>query len=158
MSNDMSEKDESANFSKWQERTHQLRTHSINLFLSITLATIAFVISQILNKEFIFSNCWSKVLLSIGVLTLLITAVTLLLTTINRLASFKLTTQIVRKKGEKDFVNNKALMDDVKALREKVNILDQRTIIGFKISVILFLIGEFFTMVGFIAQILIKLR
>lgn len=138
-------------FSKWQERTHQLRTNTIGLFLSITLATIGFIISQLLDKDFKFLNCYSKIFISIGAFFLLATSFLLILTTLNRLNSFRFTTQIVRKK---DNINSAAGIED---LRNKVDRLDNKVISGFNWAIILFLIGEFSVIIGFIVQIANKL-
>jgi hypothetical protein len=138
------------NFSKWQERTQNLRTHSISVFQGITLATIGFIINQILDKDFAFRNRYVSIFLVFALAILLITSVIVLSLIINRLNGFRLTTQIARMKDVKD-------TEEKESLREQSLNIDSRTHVLFKISLIFFSIGETFAVVGFAIQLWPKL-
>jgi hypothetical protein len=138
-------------FTEWQERTLILRTKSINIFLSITLATIGFIISKILDKEFEFRNCCAAVFLGLGASVLLINTIALLILMLNRLKGFRITTQIAKKRSDPQCT------EQIDELRKQSLAIDNKTHCIFQTSVFLFLIGEVFTVIGFGIQIWPKL-
>lgn len=144
---DQNTKNES--FIRWQGRTIEELGKAINLLLSLCLATIGFIVSKLLDKDFCFLNCTAKLLVSIGSIILLIATITLLVLIYNRLHAFKGTTQIARKRE----INDRS---DIIALREKVNKRDKCTWTLFKLSIFTFSLGELFVIAGFIIEIVKK--
>lgn len=137
--------DNKESFIRWQGRTSEELGKAINLLLSLCLATIGFIISKLLDKDFQFLNCTAKLLVSIGSIILLIAVIILLLLIYNRLHAFKGTTQIARRRETDD-------RSGIIVLREKVNQRDKCTWTLFNISIITFSSGELFVIVGFIIE------
>lgn len=138
-------------FSKWQERTQNLRTHTISVFLGMSLATIGFIIDKILEPTFSFISIYSKVAFIIAGILLLANTVTTLILMLNRLQGFRHTTIIVRKRDKEDRV-------DIDELRQESFKIDQDTHWLFNLSVWLFSFGELVTIVAFVMQISPKMN
>jgi len=123
------------NFSKWQERTQSLRTHTINVFFGVTVASIGFILSQILDAEFTFRNENASIFIFISLVGLVLASIVLLTILLFRLRDFRITTQIARKKDKND-------QSELEILREEAIRLGKKTNFGFLIAVGLFGIGE----------------
>lgn len=137
-------------FVRWQGRSLEELGKTINLLLTISLATIGFVLNIILNKDFYFQNCYSKMAITLGTFVVLTSIILLLVISKNRLLSFKLTTSIARKREKKK-------MDGIEKLRERVSKKDENIWSLFNTSVWFFGIGEGSLIIGFLIQILYKL-
>ncbi|MBS1589020.1 MAG: hypothetical protein JST52_05350 [Bacteroidetes bacterium] len=133
-------------FIRWQGRSIEELGKAINLLLTLTLATLGFTVAKLLG-DFIFLSCSAKTLVVLGNLVLLATAFLILLTIRNRINSIRKTAQIARKR-EKNLTKN------IEALRQIVRSLDKTTWTLFSCSVILFLIGQGLTVIGFVIEIL----
>lgn len=138
-------------FSKWQERTQNLRTHTISVFLGITLATIGFTIDKISEQSFAFVSSCAKTAFFITGALLISHVLTSLILMLNRLEGFRKTTAIVRKKDKGEQV-------DIKELRQESFEIDQETHWLFNLSVWLFCLAEVSTIVFFVIQISPKLN
>ena len=136
-------------FSKWQQRTQDMRSATINLFLTISIATIGFTISQVISKDFKFTNPTAKFFLPVDGIFLLLAIILFLSTTLTRLESFRITAQIVKARREKQ-------KDKIPEFRKKSRCLDNCSSTLFYIGVIAFGIGEISAIIGFVAESLNK--
>ncbi len=134
-------------FVRWQGRTIEEFGKIINLLLTLSLATIGFVISKMLDKDFSFRNSSAKFIVCLGTLIALTTVVTLLVLIYNRFKAFKITTQIARSR-------EKNKRDDIVSLRSKATRIDKQTWLLFKVSISFFLLSELLTVLGFTIEVL----
>jgi membrane-bound ClpP family serine protease len=104
-------------FTRWQGRSIEQLGNAISLLLGLSLATIGFIVSKLLDKELHLSNSYSKSVVIIGSFFLLITAILLLIVVYNRLFLFKKTTQIARKRQKNETTNIDTMRSEVKAFR-----------------------------------------
>lgn len=139
---------EKESFIRWQGRTIEGLGNAITLLLSLCLATIGFVISKLLDKDFQFQNC-AKNLIIIGAFIVLLSILLILILICNRLAAFRLTAQIARKR-------EKQITTDLSSLRQKVKRKDKFTWILFKLVIFTFSMGEVFIIIGFIIEIMTR--
>lgn len=137
---------EKESFIRWQGRTIEELGKAINLLLGLCLATIGFVVSKLLDKDFHFINCNSRLIVFVGSIILLITVILLLFLIYNRLHAFKGTTQIARKRETND-------RDNINSLRTQVNQKDKLTWTLFNLSIVAFSLGELLVILGFIIEI-----
>ncbi len=138
--------DKNESFIRWQGRTIEELGKAINLLLSLCLATIGFIVSKLLDKDFLFLNCTGKSLVFIGTIILLIAAIILLFLIYNRLHAFRGTTKIARKRETNDRTN-------INTLRTEVNQRDKCTWTLFSFAIAAFSFGELFVIIGFIIEI-----
>jgi hypothetical protein len=141
----------SESFIRWQERALTLRTHTISVFLGIALATIGFIIDKILDKEFQFRNVCVKIFIALSVIMLLINTTVILILMLNRLKGFRHSTQIANQRK-----SNSLTGDELGDLRQQSLEIDTNTHWLFETSVILFLLGQLFAVVGFGIQLFPK--
>lgn len=120
-------------FIRWQGRQIDEFGRVTNLFLTIAIATIAFIINLIINRDFKFFYCTEKAWFLLGVLFLIFAVIFLLVLTINRLFSIRITTRIAR---------NTISDSKISELRTKTANHDRYTWRLFFTSAILFMIGE----------------
>ena len=133
-------------FIRWQGRSTEELGKAINLLLSLCLATIGFAVSKLLDKEFQFQNCTIKSILIFGVSIILISTIILLRLIYNRLFAFRLTAQIARKRETNQ-------SSDINSSRQEVQKKDKLTWTLFKLSIVSFVVGELFIIIGFIIEI-----
>ncbi|GGH18134.1 hypothetical protein FAZ19_11910 [Sphingobacterium alkalisoli] len=145
--NDMTNKNQS--FIRWQGRAIEELGKTVNLLLALCLATIGFVVSKFLEKDFSFNSCIGKVFILIGSLALLFDTIILLLVMLNRLNSFKSTAQIARQRETENRTN-------IKSLRNEVTQKDKCTWILFKYSIVIFVLGELFIILGLFIEIFVR--
>ena len=136
-------------FIRWQGRTIEELGKTINLILSLCLATVGFVVAKLLDKKFEFHFCLSKTFIIVGTLFILASIILTLTLIYNRLIAFRTTTQIARKREK----NNRAGIED---LRTEVKQKDKCTWKLFRLSIISFLLGELFIIIGFIIELVNK--
>jgi hypothetical protein len=86
-------------FIRWQSITIAQLTYAVNLILGMSVATLAFQVSLLLNKDFI-PDSWEKCSFSISMLLLLISVALGLWCVINRLKDFRATTKVARKRED----------------------------------------------------------
>jgi hypothetical protein len=139
-------------FTRWQERLLNLRTHTINVFLGIDLATIGFIVSKILEKDFAFKNSFGAICLMSACILLLVNTIIILLLMLNRLNGFRKTTAIARKRSDTNIAG-----EELQKLRDESLENDNRTYWLFEVSTVLFSVGEFLAVIGFIIQIWSKI-
>ena len=134
---------ESEAFARWQQRHLDARTGVINLFITLSLATIGFIINALVdnNKLQLTDDC-AKYCIYWGCIFLGLCLVTLFILTLNRLSSFRWTAQIARNVGDE----NKELRG---ILRTRVDLKDKISLYLFNIGIILFIIGEAIVVLGF---------
>ena len=137
---------ENESFIRWQGRSIEELGKAINLLLTLSLATIGFVVAKLL-EDFYFLSCFTKYLIIIGSFVLLITTILLLILIRNRLVSIRKTAQIARKR-------EKGLTDNLQKMRDVVRSLDKSTWTLFNSSVLCFIIGQTSVVIGFIIEIL----
>lgn len=91
----MAENDPKGSFIRWQSVTIAELTYAVNLVLSFSVAAIAFQVETLLNTEFnpIF---WQKWLFLLSLLALLASSGLGIWCVINRLRSFRATTEVAR--------------------------------------------------------------
>ena len=70
-----SEKENNDSFIRWQGRTIEELGKAINLLLSLCLVTIGFIFSKLIDKDFQFHYCNSKLLVITGSFILLLSTV-----------------------------------------------------------------------------------
>lgn len=141
------EKENNDSFIRWQGRTIEELGKAINLLLSLCLVTIGFIFSKLIDKDFQFHNCNSKLLVIIGSFILLLSIVITLFLIYNRLFSFRLTTKIARLREKNDLSN-------INIIREEVKKRDKWTWALFSFCISTFLLGEAIVIFGFIIEIL----
>ena len=146
MTTDNSNNKKSGSFIRWQGRSIEELGKAINLLLTLSLAMIGFTIAKLLG-EFIFLSCSAKTLILLGNSILLVTVFLILLLIRNRINSIRKTAQIARKR-------EKNSTDGIEVLRQTVRSLDKTTWTLFNCSVILFLVGQGLTVIGFVLEIL----
>lgn len=135
-------------FIRWQGRSLEALGNTINLLLSLCLATIAFVVSKFLDSDYQCQNPdWISITIAIGGIIFLLVSTALLLWIIyNRLISFRKTTQIARKREK----NNST---GIEILRQEVQVQDKCTWQLLKFAIISFVLGEAFIIIAFIIKI-----
>jgi hypothetical protein len=139
--------DDKDRFVRWNQLTISERGKAINLFLTLSLATIGFVVTLLLKDNFEFKKCFAKLSILTGTSLLLIDVVILLSLILNRLKGFSNTAKKIRAEDEQE----------KELLTETNTATDKRTLLLFKISTWVFGIGEILVVVGFLAHILYKL-
>jgi hypothetical protein len=133
-------------FVRWQGRQIEEFGKTINLILGICIASIGFTINQLLAKDFKFSSECEKHFIIVGVCLLMLAVACLIVTSINRLYSIRLTKDITR-----NLDGDKSIRDN---LRAKTKILDSCTWRFFRWSLITFGLGELIIIIGFGVHIL----
>jgi hypothetical protein len=136
-----------SSFVRWQGRSIQALGKVISLLLTLSLATIGFIISKVLEQHFSFASLSAKRFVVTGGFTLSVAVIFFLFITYNRLLAFKLTTQIARKREKNDLTN-------IEQLRASVKKLDRRTWAFLKFAISLFAFGEALVTVGFIIEVI----
>ena len=137
---------ENTSFVRWQGRTIEELGKAINLLLGLCLATMGFVISKLLDKDFQFNSCSIKTTVIIGTSIILVSTILLLILIYNRLLAFRSTTQIARKREKNDTAN-------ITDLRQEVKRKDKYTWTLFSLSIGSFILGELFIIIGFIIEV-----
>jgi len=133
-------------FIRWQGRTIDALGNAITLILSLCLATIGFVISKLLDKDFEFQHCSTKTILFVGISIIFISIIIILILIYNRLLAFRLTSRISRKR-------EKEQLSEIDNLRNVVSKKDSLTWTLFKASILTFFIGEILIIIGFIIEV-----
>lgn len=106
-------------FQRWQEKTLNQFTYTINLFLGISIAIVGFQFSLLLKNDFA-PQCFGKFSFSSSLLLLLISSALGATCVINRLKDFRITSRITRlKEADND--------NELHELREKSDNLGDRT-------------------------------
>lgn len=126
----------SERFSRWQMKTLEERGKVISLLLSLSLATIGFIVNLIIKQEIHFTHCCSKTFIVIGIFLLLLCVVALLLLSINRLKDFRETTEIIKAR------KNSTPEAGIKKLKDENDKTGKLTLSWFNKTVYLFLLGE----------------
>ncbi len=137
-------------FIRWQQVSINERGKAINLFLSMSFATIGFVISQLIKTDFKFKCCCDEILIAVGTCLLLFHVIFLLSLVLNRLKGFRLTTKIAK-------LRDKNPPDEVGLLRKENKEIDACTHFLFGLSVLIFAIAEPLIILGFIINVFDKL-
>lgn len=126
---------------RWYDLTISERGKAINLFLSISIATLGFVISSLVKEDFHFSNCFEKIFLVTGALFLLFNIIVLLIITHLRVSLFNNITKELQNQNE---------TNDLRKQNNRRNGIIKNSLI---FSVYLLSIGEFFIVIGFFIHI-----
>ncbi|MFP3873744.1 MAG: hypothetical protein ACLFV1_04745 [Thiohalophilus sp.] len=91
------EEEPRGSFIRWQSITIAQLTYAVNLILGFSVATLAFQVTLLLNKEFVPVS-WQKCSFSISILLLLASVALGVWCVINRLRGFRQTTKVARKR------------------------------------------------------------
>jgi len=132
-------------FVRWQQKTLNERSNTVNLFLGMSFASVGFVITQPTKPDFYFKNCYDKFFIGIVSLVVLMAICLLVLMVLNRLRGFRITTQVARKAAN-------GQIENFKIFRGRSDKIDKRTHSLFNTSLCIFVVGEIFIVVGFIIQ------
>ena len=138
-------------FIRWQAIAIDQRGKTINLILSLSLATIAFICSQILDKDFHFENCCAKFFIVFGSILLFFCVIVSLWLNLNRLKDFDETKDIIKARSQNTSAIDIAKLENINKTTGKL------TKCWFTASIWIFGIGELIIIFGLISQILKKL-
>lgn len=116
----MNKNEPKGSFIRWQSITIAQLTYAVNLILGLSVATLAFQVTLLLNKDFVPSS-WQKCSFSISLLLLLVSVALGLWCVINRLKDFRATTKVARKR------ENGASETELEPLRNVYRELDKKT-------------------------------
>jgi hypothetical protein len=135
-------------FVRWQQKTIDERGKAITLFLSMSFASVGFVITQLLKDDFEFSDSYAEILILLGTALQLISIILIIWLTLNRLKGFRLTTKIARINCEQE-----GKEEELSMLRIKNDKVDELTHFLFSSSLWTFGVAESLIVLGFIVQI-----
>jgi hypothetical protein len=138
-------------FIRWQGVTIDERGKTINLFIAACFATLGFVITQLVDKDFRFRNDFSRIFIVWGSFGIIISIILFIWLVLNRLKGFRITTKIAREK-------QKRAIAELENLREGNKKIDALTHLLFSISFITFAVSEFFITTGFVIQVWDKIN
>lgn len=133
-------------FIRWQSRTIEQMGYFINTLLAISIATSGYTFS------FLLEHCLPsgiKYFLLIGVLFTLLCITLLLCLTLNRLKDFRITAQIARKR-------EKGKLEDIEGYRKLSKEYSNKSWLLLQCSTYAFMLGVYFTVIGFAIQIFIN--
>ncbi|WP_018277070.1 hypothetical protein WKI13_15270 [Teredinibacter turnerae] len=116
----MNQNESQDSFIRWQAITISQLTYALNLILGLSVATLAFQVSLLLNKDFCPVS-WQKITFPISMLLLLSSVAFGLWCVINRLKDFQITTKIARKR------ESGATKEELQTLRDFCTKLGKRT-------------------------------
>lgn len=139
-------------FIRWQAIAIDQRGKTINVILSLSLATIAFIANQIMDKDFHFESCFAKIFIGFGSFSLFICTAISLWLNINRLKDFDETKNIIKSKSKGH--NN----DEIEHLESINKATGKKTRCGFVSSLWCFGIGELLIVIGLVGQIIEKIK
>lgn len=139
-----SPENDNQSFVRWQQLTIDERGKSINLFLGMLFATLGFVISKLTDSDFSFSNDTSKWLILSGTSFNTLSIFLFILTILNRLKDFRITTRLakisyIKQNGETDSLKRQATKAG-----EETHKLHRSALIIFGISEVLIVLGFIF--------------
>lgn len=134
-------------FIRWQAIAIEQRGKAMNVLLSLSLATIAFLANQIMNNHFQFKTICAEYFMGGGSFFLLSCIVITLLLHICRLKDFDQTKNIIKAR-----IQHKPQTIIIPMQTENRS-TGKLTKCGFNISVWCFLLGEIFVVIGLILQI-----
>lgn len=103
-------------FVRWQSIMIAQLTYAINLILSFSVATLAFQISLLLNKDFTPLS-WQKCGFSVSLLLLIASVALGLWCVINRLRDFRATTEVAR---ERENGANESELEPLRAIYRRL--------------------------------------
>ncbi len=86
---------ENKRFVRWQKYTIEQLTFALNLFLGLSVGSLAFGVTLLQNESFSFSGC-SKVAFSGGLIALVLSVVSGCVAVVTRLLDFRYTARKVR--------------------------------------------------------------
>lgn len=121
-------------FIRWQGRSLEYFSYSINLLLVFGVGTLGFGVNLLRDGSFCPSGC-AKYLFAISLLSLVLSIAVGIVCVLYRVRDFRETTTIARKKSQLEFDN------ELEALRELVGIIGSRTRQLFRWQVSLFSVG-----------------
>ncbi|MDP2158198.1 MAG: hypothetical protein Q8K68_10880 [Nitrospirota bacterium] len=104
----MAKDEPKGSFIRWQSITIAQFSYAINLILGLTIATLAFQVTLLLNKDF-NPVTWQKCIFSLSLLSLLVSSGCGIWCVINRLRDFRATTKAARLReegAEEDKINH----------------------------------------------------
>lgn len=118
-------------FIRWQSRTIDQLGNVINLILGLSTAIMGYMINAIAKSDLLLF-CWDKFFYILCLFFTFFSIALSIMTNLNRLQDFRITTRIVRKKekGEREI--------DLKADRDKSDSLGKRTWCLFYILIVFF--------------------
>src|SRR3989344_1899197 len=93
----MANTNEDKSFVRWQGITISQLSYAVNLILGLAVAALGFVITLLLNKEFIPVS-WMKCTFSVALLSLLASIGLGIWCVVNRLRDFRATKEVARKR------------------------------------------------------------
>ncbi len=140
---------------RWQARLLDERGKLISLLLALSLGTIAFLINQIISNSEpkqpdplgILGNtpkeCWSKCLMTLGLIMLLSCVVIALYVSLNRLDGIRKTMSVIKAKRDKKTI------EEITKLEIESDNTDSVTLKWFSILVWIFGIAEVLVIIGF---------
>lgn len=128
-------------FARWQAHAISQLTYSINLFLGLSVASLGFQITTLLNRDSDFS-CWQKYSAWISLLALLISVKLGILCVLTRLLDFRNTAQIAKnKEGDEN-------QTEIALLRKRTTTLGRLTWIIFALQIGSFGLGVAFVVLS----------
>ena len=135
-------------FKRWQMKTLEERGKFISLLLTLSLATIAFVVNQLLKTDFAF-KCWnSKYLLIVGLPIIFICVCLCLWLSMNRLKDLRQTTAILKARKDNESQEN------IKILKDENDKIGKNTISIMNLMVATFIIGEILSIAAFVIELI----
>jgi hypothetical protein len=148
----------SERFNRWQQLTLGQFSNVNNLILSLTIGLLAFIVTQIGIK--IPENCLLLFLIALSYFSLLISLLTGVLLTINRLNDFRKTKDIAKYKKQrfesKNFLKNygdiTVITQKIDDLKNESDKLGQKTWSLLRIQIWTFFIGSFLSIIAIIIQ------
>jgi hypothetical protein len=139
-------------FVRWQNITITQLGYTINLILALTIAVLGFLVSFMLNKDFVsVLVLWQKYLFLIALLSLGVSFILGILCIVSRLCDFRMTTKIARKR------ENAVNKEELEHYRIQSRELGQKTWHLFWWQIGTFAIGVICTALGIFFLIYTKL-
>lgn len=133
-------------FVRWQQLTLAERSKAINLFLGALFATLGFVITRLVDKDFVFYSPYSKAAILLGSAVGLISICCFIIMILNRLKDFRISTELARLGYIKDNGN-------ISTLKKQAEKTGKITHCLHKISLCCFAVCEVLVVIGFIIQV-----
>jgi hypothetical protein len=137
----MCQEEQKESFIRWQTITISQLTYAVNLILGLSVATLAFQITLLLNKDFCPVS-WQKITFPIALILLLLSVALGLWCVINRLRDFRATTKVARKR------ENGATDEELKLLRKVYDKLGKNTWLIFWWQISTFGVGVLLTIIS----------
>ena len=112
----MPSQDPKGSFVRWQSITIDQLTYAVNLVLALSVATLGFQITLLLNDKFI-PEAWQKCAFALSLLLLAVSVIAGIFVVVNRLRDFRATKDAARLREEKA---SEAIIEPYRVLYRKL--------------------------------------